>query len=101
MVVSKRFLFATTFVGWMVMGRVENNKSMKRYAFNKGYNFSQKFKKYWVWDACVEPVIVRQSYIVFTFGNAFIKGMISDNEEGQKKEIMERYKEKIEEELKE
>jgi len=99
--VVKRAILGSAVVGWIMIGRVDNSSSVKKYAFIKGYNLSQKFKKYGLWDSCLEPLIVKQSCIIFMFGNSFIKGMISDNDENQRNLIMEKYKKIIEEELKE
>ena len=69
--------------------------------YNKGLTLSQKFKKYYYWDAYVEPFAIRQFAILFTAGNAFIKGMIADNEDKTKVALdMEQFKKDIEEELK-
>jgi len=60
------------------MGTYDHNY-VKHTMFNHGLALSQKFKQYPAWDNYVEPLIVRQSAILFTAGNSFIKGMISDN----------------------
>ncbi len=68
---------ATPFI-WYYIG-TRDRDTIRRNMYNHGLNVSQKFKKYPVWDNCVEPFIIRQCLILFTAGNSFIKGMISDN----------------------
>lgn len=72
---------------WYNLG-VYDNKNVKQNMFNAGYNTSQKFKNYTVWDKLVEPFIIRQFSTVFIGGHSFIKGMISDNKD---KERIEEY----------
>lgn len=64
---------------WFYAGTFDR-KYVKSYMFNKGLALSQSFKKYPQWDDYVEPIIINQFSILFTGGNAFIKGLISDNE---------------------
>lgn len=52
--------------------------------YNKGYNLSQNFKDYPCWDNYMEPLLIKQFSILFTGGNSFIKGMLSDNEDKSK-----------------
>jgi len=64
---------------WYYIGAHEK-KDINKYMFTSGYNLSQKFKRYSVWDNYVEPFLIKQFAILFSGGNSFIKGMISDNE---------------------
>lgn len=63
---------------WYHIGTYEKNV-IRESMYGRGYNLSQKFKKYTFWDNYVEPFMIRQFSILFTGGNAFIKGMLSDN----------------------
>lgn len=84
---------------WYYAGTFERD-NVKRYMFNKGFDLSQKFKKYPQWDNYVEPVIINQFSIIFTGGNAFIKGLISDNDNIEEiSQDLESYKKSIEHDL--
>lgn len=93
--------YAIAPIAWYYLGR-HDRETVKRQMFNRGLNLSQRFKKYPAWDNYAEPLIINQASIIFTAGNSFIKGMISDNENS--KEIIESidiYKKDIEQDLKE
>lgn len=47
--------------------------------FQKGFNVSQKFKNYQVWDNFFEPIIIRQASILFVGIHSFLEGLTSDN----------------------
>lgn len=63
-----------------------NKKDMRGNMFDRGYNLSQKYKKYRVWDKMVEPFVITQFGLFFGAGHSFIKGMISDNSNREKLE---------------
>ena len=67
------------FLGWNYIDHLDKDKT-KKIAFNKGYELSQKFKKYKAWDIYVEPFVINQFSFLFGVSNSFIKGLISDNE---------------------
>lgn len=69
--------FATP-IAWYYIGTFDRD-NIRKSMYCKGFNLSQKFKRYPVWDRYAEPIIVKQFSILFTGGNAFIKGMLSDN----------------------
>lgn len=97
----KRYLFVSACAGWYYSGTCDKT-NVKKYMFNKGRNLSQRFKKYPIFDNVIEPIIVRQSTIIFCAGNAFLKGLISDNNNTTELEIsVEYYKKEIESDLKE
>lgn len=83
--INRRFLKASPYValclGWNYIDNFDTD-AYKKKAFNKGLELSQKFKKYPSWDKYAEPLIVRQFGFIFSIGNSFIKGLISDNKEG-------------------
>lgn len=84
---------------WYYTGTFERD-NVKKYMFNKGLSLSQKFKKYPQWDNYVEPIIINQCSILFTGGNAFIKGLISDNDNiDDINQDLESYKKSIESDL--
>lgn len=86
---------------WYYLG-THDRELVKANMFNRGFNLSQRFKKYPFWDHAVEPLIVKQSSILFAAGNSFIKGMISDNDNSNElKDSLAIYKQEIEKELKE
>ena len=85
---------------WYYVGTYDK-EIVKRNMFNRGFNLSQKFKQYPIWDNFIEPAVVRRSSIVFAAGNSFIKGMISDNQNTEEiNKSIAVYKAEIEEELK-
>lgn len=97
--VLRMFVYTSIPTMWYYSGTL-NHENIKPYMFNKGFVFSQKFKKYPVWDNFCEPFIIRQSTVIFAGGNAFIKGMISDNENTEViNKNLELYKKDIESEL--
>ena len=101
----RKFLKYTSYVTipitWYYIGTHER-KYVKESMYDKGFNLSQKFKNYKMWDNFIEPILVKQFSILFAGGNSFIQGMISDNENKEiiKKSLSE-YKKNIQEELNE
>jgi hypothetical protein len=84
---------------WYQVGTYDRNY-IRTKMFDKGYNLSQKFKKYPAWDNYAEPMIIKQFSILFTGGNAFIKGMLSDNEDkAHVTQILEEFESNISKEL--
>ena len=72
----------------------------KKIAFTKGYDISQKFKKYPAFDKYVEPYIINNFSLLFAIGNSFIKGLISDNKPDKViDESIDEMKKKVVEEL--
>jgi hypothetical protein len=71
--------YIATPVLWYQVGTYNRN-DIRDKMYNKGYNLSQQFKEYPAWDNYAEPLIIKQFSIMFTGGNAFIKGMLSDND---------------------
>ena len=70
--------YAGLFLGWNYIDHLDKNE-IKKKAFNKGYDLSQKFKQYRAWDIYMEPFIINQFSFLFGVSNSFIKGLISDN----------------------
>ncbi len=96
----KYFMYSISPLIWYYIG-THDKKYTRITMYNKGKILSHKFKKYPIWDAYVEPFAIRQFAILFTGGNAFIKGMISDNENTTEINLaMEQFKNDINEELK-
>jgi len=76
--------------------------NIKKYMHDKGLYVSHKFKGYKVWDSCIEPLFIKQCALLFTAGNSFLKGMISDNiNQEEVQEEMEELYEYIQEEVEE
>ncbi len=95
----KMVTYASLPTMWYYSGTLKH-ENVKPYMFNKGFTLSQKFKEYPVWDNFCEPFIIRQSTIIFAGGNAFIKGMVSDNENtGVIDQDLKLYKKDINDEL--
>ena len=94
--------YATYFmtpITWYYIGTFDR-ENIRSSMYNSGYNLSQRFKQYPTWDKYAEPIMVKQFSILFTGGNAFIKGMLSDNE--NKKSVnktLNEFKNEIEKEL--
>ena len=75
-------------------------ENVKKYMYHKGWVISQKFKGYKVWDSCVEPLVIKQCGLLFTAGNSFLKGLVSDNiNQEEIEEEMEDLYEYIQEEI--
>jgi hypothetical protein len=97
--IAYRFAYLICGAGmWYYVG-TRDKKQLKIIMYNKGYNLSQKFKPYPAWDLYVEPLIINQFSVVFTAGNSFIKGLISDNDNEIKPNIN-RYVDEVKSELK-
>ena len=81
---AKKYGKYTTYVAtpllWYYVGTYDRNY-IRGKMYDKGYNLSQSFKQYPIWDNYAEPIILKQFSILFTGGNAFIKGMLSDNDD--------------------
>ena len=78
-------------LGWNYIDNFDTDYYKKK-AFNKGLQLSEKFKKYPSWDKYAEPLIVRQFGFIFSIGNSFIKGLISDNKDQDNDSIQETIK---------
>ena len=65
---------------WHGIGRPDKEDVRDNF-YNKGYRLSQNFKDYPTWDRYAEPFLVSQFTNIFTAGNSFIEGMVSDNED--------------------
>lgn len=77
------YCFAGAIV-WKYIDSLESDAT-KKIAYEKGRDFSQSMKtKSTVlkvtWDDYFEPLIVKQFAVVFGVTNAFILGMLSDND---------------------
>lgn len=94
----KYFLYSVMPFIWYNIG-THDKKYTRIVMYNKGLALSQKFKRYPVWDAYVEIFAIRQFTILFTAGNAFIKGMVADNDDKINVEL-DKFNNDIEEELK-
>lgn len=81
-------------ISWYYIG-TRDEEHIKQVMYNKGLYISSQFKQYKVWDAYVEPSIIRQMSIIFKAGDAFIKGLVSDNDT----DLLVEYKHDIEKEL--
>lgn len=73
-------------IAWYWIGYPEKDDIRKRF-YKRGYNFSQRFKNYKLWDKYAEPLFISQFTTFFTAGHAFIEGMISDNEDQESVEL--------------
>lgn len=94
MIINRYLLKASPYIALGIAWRQIDNFDTdiyKKKAFNKGLQLSQKFKKYPSWDKYAEPLIVRQFGFIFSIGNSFIKGLISDNK-GDNESILETIK---------
>lgn len=65
-------------ISWGVLN-IFDKERVKKIAYSKGYNLSQRFKRYKGWDEIMEPIIIRQFAFLFGVSNSFIKGLVSDN----------------------
>lgn len=63
---------------WIGASRI-NKSAARDMAFQQGLSFSSKFRNVPGWDTIVEPCIIKQFGFLFSVGNSFMKGMISDN----------------------
>lgn len=57
---------------------------VRKYFFEKGKMISGKMKFTKYWDLYAEPFIIKEFGIIFTAGNSFIKGLVSDNDDTEK-----------------
>lgn len=64
---------------WYYVGR-HDKKDVHILFHNKGYQLSQSFKNYPVWDKYAEPILISQFTTIFTAGYSFLEGLVSDNE---------------------
>ena len=69
-------------ISWGYINNTDNmdKEIVKQIVFTKGYEISQRFKNYPAWDNIIEPFIIKQCSFIFSVGNSFIDGMISDND---------------------
>jgi len=82
-------------IGWYSLSQMDQNQA-KNNAYQYGFELSQHFKQYPVWDKYMEPFMVNQFAFLFCLGNSFINGMISDNEHDPKiEESLEEIKKEI------
>lgn len=69
---------------WVKLSFLDKD-NVKRKSFISGFNLSQKFKPYPVWDKYIEPLFIKQFSIIFISGHSFLSGLVSDNK--NKKQI--------------
>jgi len=65
---------------WYNIGLTDRD-TIKKDFYQKGYQTSQLFKNVPVWDKYAEPFFGKQLSILFSSGNAFMRGMMSDNDD--------------------
>lgn len=80
----KKYIYKFGFYGtstylWYKLSFIDQN-NVKKNSFDIGFNLSQKFKPYPIWDKYIEPLFIKQFSIIFISGHSFLKGLISDNE---------------------
>lgn len=80
---SKAIPIGLCTLGWYHIYRFDPEK-YRNLAYNKGRELTLKYSTYRGWDAVVEPMIVRQIHFIFSVGDAFVKGLTSDNVVKQK-----------------
>ncbi|QKF94669.1 hypothetical protein QKU48_gp1211 [Fadolivirus algeromassiliense] len=99
---KKYFKYASYFAFpliWYQVGTFERDY-VRKSMYDRGLSLSQRMKKYPVWDRYAEPIMVHQFSILFTGGNAFIKGMLSDNENKKiVNKTLDEFKKEVEKEL--
>ena len=84
---------------WYYLGTYDR-QILRNDMYNRGRSLSQKFKLFPYWDRYMEPIIIRQFSTIFTAGNSFIKGMLSDNEDADGVHItLTSYRHEIDDEL--
>ena len=77
-----------------------NKTQVRQYCYNKGLQLSQKFKLFRGWDYYIEPLIINQCAVIFVAGNAFIEGLVSDNEDkSQTNQQLDDFHQTIQEEI--
>jgi hypothetical protein len=78
---SKKFCTKLVLVPliWYGIGRPDKEKIRTNF-HDKGYQLSQRFKNYPVWDRYAEPFFISQFTNIFIAGHSFLEGMASDNE---------------------
>jgi len=74
-----KYLAITVSVGTWIRMSFMDRRDVKQCMHQKGAKLSQKFQGYGVWDRFVEPWCIREFAVLFSAGNSFLKGMISDN----------------------
>lgn len=96
---AKYILYVSIPLAWYYIGTLDK-QILRNDMYNKGRSLSQKFKPIKAWDKYVEPMIVHRFAIIFSGGNSFIKGLLSDNEKTEDlNHTIEEYKQEIKEEL--
>ena len=96
---AKYTLYASIPFMWYYIGTFDK-QILRNDMYNRGRRLSQRFKPIKAWDKYVEPMIVRRFSIIFSGGNSFIKGLLSDNEKSEAlKHTIAEYKHEIKEEL--
>lgn len=63
---------------WYYIGTKDKTLTREK-MYNTGVTVSTNFKKYPAWDMIAEPFLIRQFSVLFTAGNSFIEGLVSDN----------------------
>lgn len=92
-------VYAGTAYVWYKLYQCDR-KYVRTYMFNQGQNVSQKMKVIPYWDRYAEPFIIKEFGILFTAGNSFIKGLVSDNEDTESiKNSLEKYNSDVEQEI--
>jgi hypothetical protein len=74
--------------GWYQINRFDTEK-WKQLSYLKGEQISLKYSRYQAWNSIAEPFIVRQFAFLFSVGNEFIRGLVSDNREQMSESIRE------------
>ena len=68
---------------WKTVDSLDKD-TVKKIAFQKGFEISQKYKDYEVWENGIEPFLISQLHFITTVSNSFIKGLLSDNKNNKK-----------------
>ncbi len=66
--------------GWYRINSFDQEK-WRQLSFSKGQEISVKYNHYRAWNEFAEPFIVRQFAFLFSVGNEFVRGLVSDNRE--------------------
>ena len=70
--------FGLLCTSWYHLYRFDDEK-YKLQAYNKGRDLTMKYGHYSGWNSVLEPFIIRQFGLLFGIGNAFLRGLVSDN----------------------
>ena len=74
--------------GWYQINSFDAEK-WKRLSYIKGQEISIRYSHYKAWNTLAEPFIVRQFAFLFSVGNEFIRGLVSDNRDQMNDSILE------------